>query len=92
MTAIAWLLLPLRAGRMPWGADAVFRLLRWVHPWGMTEVFLLALLVALAKLAAIASVVPGIALWSFGVLMVLLAAADSTLETRKLWAMLEAGR
>lgn len=92
MIAIAWLLLPLRAGRAPAGGDAAFRLLRWVQPWGMTEVFLLALLVALAKLAAIASVVPGIALWSFGALMILLAAAQSALETREIWALMEARR
>jgi len=92
MVCVAWLLLPLRAGRIPPSADAVFRLIRWIQPWGMTEVFLLALLVALVKLAAIASVVPGIALWSFGVLMVLLAAAAGALEPRELWARLEAGQ
>ena len=92
MAAVAWLLVPLRAGRLPRSADLVFRLLRAVQPWGMTEVFLLALLVALVKLAAIASVVPGIALWCFGILMVLLAAAAGALESREFWAALEARR
>ena len=92
MAAVAWLLVPLRAGRVPRGADAVFRLLRAIQPWGMTEVFLLALLVALVKLAAIASVVPGVALWCFGILMVLLAAAAGALDTREFWAALEARR
>jgi paraquat-inducible protein A len=92
MVAIAWLLVPLKVGRVPPGAGWIFRFLRSVQPWGMTEVFLLALLVALAKLSAIAAVVPGIALWAFGILMVLLAAAAAALETRELWATLEAAR
>ena len=53
---------------MPRGLPAVFRLVHAVRPWGMVEVFMLGTLVALTKLAALASVVPGIALWSFGVL------------------------
>ena len=48
----------------------------------MTEVLILGMLVALVKLAHIASVVPGIALWSFGALMLLLAAASSLRSIR----------
>jgi paraquat-inducible protein A len=92
LLAIAWLLLPLRAGRVPPGAGPVFRFLLSIRPWGMTEVFLLALLVALVKLAAIATVVPGIALFSFGALMILLAAAASALDTHELWAAIQAAR
>jgi paraquat-inducible protein A len=88
MTATAWLLLPLRAGHKPTKPDLAFRLLRFVQPWGLIEVFLLALLVAVVKLAAIATVIPGISLWAFGALMLLLAAADSALDTRELWATL----
>jgi paraquat-inducible protein A len=92
LLAITWLLLPLRAGRVPPGAGPVFRFLLSIRPWGMTEVFLLALLVALVKLAAIATVVPGIALFSFGALMILLAAAASALDTHELWAAIQAAR
>ena len=43
----------------------------------MTEVLILGMLVALVKLAHIAGVVPGIALWAFGALMLLLAAISA---------------
>jgi paraquat-inducible protein A len=86
---IVWLLLPLRLGRRPYRADLVFRLLHVAQSWGMTEVLILGLLVALVKLAHIASVVPDIALWSFGALMLLLAAAAAAFDPRDLWARLE---
>ncbi|CAB3762386.1 paraquat-inducible protein A [Paraburkholderia humisilvae] len=86
---IVWLLLPLRLGRRPYRADRVFRLLHIAQSWGMTEVLILGLLVALVKLAHIASVVPDIALWSFIALMLLLAAAAAAFDPRDLWARLE---
>jgi len=67
--------LPLRLGYRPYRADFVFRMLHVAQSWGMTEVLILGLLVALVKLAHIASVVPDTALWSCGALMLLLAAA-----------------
>ena len=86
---LVWLLLPLRLGRTPYHADVVFRTLRIAQEWGMTEVLILGLLVALVKLAHIAAVVTGTALWSFGALMLMLAAAASAFDTRDLWARLK---
>jgi paraquat-inducible protein A len=85
MTAMAYLLVPLWLGRRPYHADLVFRLMHLAQPWGMTEVLILGMLVALVKLAHIASVVPGVALWSFGALMLLMAAAASAFDPRALW-------
>jgi len=81
-----WMLLPLRFGRVPWRAAAGFRLFQLARPWGMTEVLILGLLVALVKLAHIAKVVPGTALWSFIALMLLLAAASAAFDPREAWA------
>ena len=89
IAAFLYLLLPLKLGRVPRGLPAVFRVLHGVRPWGMVEVFLLGTLVALTKLAALASVVPGIALWSFGVLMFLVAAAAASFDTHEFWDRVE---
>jgi paraquat-inducible protein A len=85
MATMIYLLVPLRFGRVPYRFDAIFRLLQLVRPWGMTEVLILGMLVALVKLAHIASVVPGTALWTFGALMVLLAAASGAFDPREFW-------
>lgn len=86
---MVWLLLPLFLGRVPWRADTVFRLLRVAREWGMTEVLMLGLLVALVKLAHIASVVTGPALWSLAALMALLVAASSACDERAMWMRID---
>jgi paraquat-inducible protein A len=90
MLAVVYMLLPLRLGRVPRRPDLVLRLLRRVTPWGMTEVLILGMLVALVKLAVIASVVPGIALWAFGAVMLLLAAAAAGFQPNDVWARISA--
>jgi paraquat-inducible protein A len=49
-------------------------------------------LVALVKLLHLAAVVPGIALWSFGAMMLAHAASFSAFDPRELWARLEPRR
>ncbi|SAL06439.1 PqiA family integral membrane protein [Caballeronia arationis] len=83
MAGIAYLLLPLPLGRVPPQPAVVFRLVHWAMSWGMTEVLILGVLVALVKLAHIAGVVPGIALWAFGALMLLLAAMSAAFDPRE---------
>lgn len=86
--ALVYLLLPLKFNHVPDDAARVFRALHRAIEWSMVEVFMLGVLVALVKLAHIAAVVPGIALWSFAALMLLLAAALSTFDPRAMWARL----
>ncbi|MEM5460753.1 paraquat-inducible protein A [Paraburkholderia phytofirmans] len=85
MSAMAYLLFPLWRRRLPYRPDIVFRVLHLARPWGMTEVLILGMLVALVKLAHIASVVPGVALWTFGALMLILAAASAAFDPHDLW-------
>jgi paraquat-inducible protein A len=92
MMAVAYLLLPLRTGHIPHRPDIVMRVLSWVTPWGMIEVLILGMLVALVKLAAIASVVPGIAMWAFGAVMLVLAAAAAAFDPHEIWARIDVAR
>lgn len=55
-----------------------------VRPWGMIEVFMLGVLVALVKLSHMARVLPGTALWAFAALTVLMAAILS-FDLDSLW-------
>jgi paraquat-inducible protein A len=92
MVAVAYVLLPLRTGHIPRRPDIVLRVLRHVTPWGMIEVLILGMLVALVKLAAIAIVVPGIAMGAFGGVMLLLAAAASTFDPHDIWSRIDRAR
>ncbi len=80
------LLLPRRAGRRALGFAWLVRGLQALRPWGMIEVFLLGVLVAIVKLAGLAVVVAGPALWAFIGLTVLLTAVLS-FDPRMFWEL-----
>ena len=92
ITSLLYLLLPLRRRRRAEGQSQVFRALSRVRPWAMSEVFMLGALVALVKLAAIAQVVPGIALFSYGALMLTLSTLTSITPTEQFWRWVEGAR
>ena len=85
MTLMLYVLLPLKFGHMPEGLAQILRVLQSVRPWSMTQVFILGVLVALVKLQHLAHVVPRIALWSFGGLILTLTAAIASFNTHELW-------
>ncbi len=86
---IFYVLAPLRLGFRPPYATRVFRIFETLHPWAMTEVYMLGILVAVVKLADLASLEPGIALYSFAALIVAMAATDASLENHEIWDRLE---
>lgn len=92
LSALLYVLLPLRLGMRPRGGAHVFRLVRRIQTWSMMEVFMLGVLVSLVKLADMAEIVPGIALWSFALLIAVLATATVSLDARVVWRKLEAPR
>ena len=74
----------------PWFAR-LFRFVRVLRPWGMIEVFMLGTLVALVKLSHMARVLPGVSLWAFGALTVLMAVIVS-FDFHWLWVEAESRR
>ena len=79
------ILMALKRGRIPAGFTHVMRLLRIFNPWGMVEVFIIGVIVALVKLAHYGTLIPGIALWSLGALTLLMAATASSFNVRDIW-------
>jgi len=63
-------------------------MLRWVRHlqiWSMLEVMMLGVLVALVKIAQLASVTPGVGMYALGSLIVLLPAISLTFDRREVW-------
>jgi paraquat-inducible protein A len=87
--ALLYLLIPLWRRRRARGESAVFRLLVAVRRWTFMEVFMLGALVALVRLSNYAHVLPGIALWSCGLLMMCLSALTSATSPEQFWAWVE---
>ena len=93
LAGLLYLLLPLKVKLLPWWKPAlVFRSIQRIHPWAMMEVFMVGILVSMVKLAKLAKVVPGIAIYSFAILIFVLAAAASSLDPHLIWDRLEIDR
>ncbi|MBP1728908.1 MAG: paraquat-inducible protein [Deltaproteobacteria bacterium] len=82
---MAHILLALKLGRTPAGFNGIMRILQHFYPWGMVEVFIIGVIVALVKLTHYGSLIPGIALWSLGILTLLLTAAASSFNIHDIW-------
>jgi paraquat-inducible protein A len=88
---LVYVLLPLKFNRIPWKLATVFRFQQSLGPWGMMEVFMLGILVSVVKLAGMADIVPGLALWSFALLIFVLAGAAAALDPEIIWEQVRYG-
>ncbi len=79
-------LLPLTLNRMPPWLPRLFRRVRTLVPWGMLDVFMVGILVAVVKLADMAVIVPGASLFALGALIFVLAAAQAALDPDLVWS------
>jgi len=87
-TYIAFVLALLLASRRSPVPEWVGEAMRWVghlQTWSMVEVMLLGILVALVKIAELATVTPGIGMYAIGALVLLLPAIQRTLDVDALW-------
>jgi paraquat-inducible protein A len=86
---VALLLVVLLAVRRPpapaWVGDAM-RMADRLRPWSMNEVLMLGILVALTKIAQLASVFPGPGLYAMLAVVLLLPAIMSTFDAREVWS------
>jgi paraquat-inducible protein A len=89
---ILFMLTVLLAMRRPPAPHWVGEMLRWGHamePWSMNEVMILGILVALIKIAELATVEPGIAMYAVGALVVLFAAIMISADPNEAWKRIE---
>jgi paraquat-inducible protein A len=92
LLGMLYILLPLKFNRVPRHLAEVFRFVRILQPWGMVEVFMLGILVSIVKLIKMATIVPGISLYCFAVLIFILAGSMASLDPRIIWGRLDRGR
>jgi paraquat-inducible protein A len=88
LTGLLYILLPLNFNCIPWFAPQIYRIVRSIGFWSMLEVLMLGILVSIVKLSALAAVIPGIALWAFGLLIFVIAAILNDLDTEILWQLI----
>jgi len=89
---LLYVLLPIKLGRRPWNLGLSYRVLEFLQPWGMLEVYMLGVLVAITKLSGMATIEMGTAFYAFVALIVLTTAASSSMDPRVVWERLEPAR
>ena len=87
--ALVYVLWPMKRGHRLPVSRRIFRLALSLRPWSMTEVFLLGILISVVKLAKMATIIPGTALFSFLALVFVLAAVNVFLDPRTIWEKMD---
>jgi paraquat-inducible protein A len=89
---LLFILTVLLAVRRPPAPQWVGEMLRWaesMRPWSMNEVMLLGILVALIKIAELATVDAGIGMYAVGALVLLFPAMMVTFDPDEIWKRVE---
>ena len=89
LCCMLYILLPLYLNWVPRHLAGVLRLVQFLKPWGMMEVFLMGILVSIVKLVKMATIIPGVALFAFLALIFVLAAMTVTLDEHLVWEKLD---
>jgi paraquat-inducible protein A len=89
LAALVYVLWPLKCGYCLPARRRMFRLALALRPWSMTEVFLLGILVSVIKLAKLATIIPGAALFAFLVLVFALAAVNTFVNPHTIWEKID---
>ncbi len=89
MLGLLYIMVPLKRNRPARHTALALRFFLHLQPWGMMEVFLMGILVSLVKVGKMATIVPGLAVIAFGILIFVLAAAMTALDPHLVWERLE---
>jgi paraquat-inducible protein A len=85
LLSMLYILWPLQLNRIPHHLAHALRLVGFLKPWGMVEVFMMGILVSAVKLLKMASIIPGVALFAFMALIFVLAALTVALDEHQVW-------
>lgn len=92
LVGVAYVLISLRFGFCAPHLAAIYRWVRMLQPWAMTDIFMLGIFVSVAKLAGMGSIIPGVALYAFVALMFILPAIFVALNPESIWERLPLNR
>jgi len=82
-------LIAARRAPAPQWVGTLLRWSNWHQPWAMVEVMMLGLLVALIKIAELATVNPGIGMFAAGALVALVTAMTVSFDPGEVWKRVE---
>lgn len=88
MLGLLYVFIPMKLNFRVKYAVPAFRLFQHVKPWSMMEIYMLGILIAMVKLGKMATIVPGLAVIAFGLLIFVLNFAITAVDTHMVWERL----
>ena len=88
MCSLLYVFVPLKLNLKVKHAIHVFRLFQHVKPWSMMEIYMLGILVSIVKLGKMATIVPGLAVIAFAMLIFTLTFSISAVDSHMVWERL----
>jgi len=85
MIAALYLLIATRLGFQPRGKGVAYRMVRFLMPWSMLGVFMLAVLIAIVKLLDLAEIEAGVSLIAFAALLPVSVMAQQRFDSSLFW-------
>lgn len=89
LAGLLYVMVPIKLNSRAPFSRQLFSLYQQVRPWSMVEVFMLGILVSLVKLAKMATIVPGVAVFAFTCLVFALTFAVSSVDAHLVWERLD---
>lgn len=88
LLGLLYIFIPLKFNVSVKFAIPVFRLFHNVKSWSMMEIYMLGILIAMVKLGKMATIVPGLAVIAFGLLIFVLNFAITSVDSHMVWEKL----
>ena len=88
MLGLLYIFIPLKLNTTAKYAIPVFCLFKHIKPWSMMEIYMLGILVSIVKLGKMATIMPGLAVIAFGLLIFVLNFALTSVDEHLVWEKL----
>jgi paraquat-inducible protein A len=85
LLGMSYILFLLSLGKKVPAGKPILKSVIYLQPWGMLDIYMIGILVALIKLLKIGTVLPGIALYSFAGLILVQIAISMMIDHHQLW-------
>ena len=76
-------------GFYPKNTPSMLKVIEKILPWGMIDVFLIGVLVSIVKLVKMGDIIPGISMYTFGAMILILAYAQLIFHPHEVWRVVD---
>lgn len=92
LLSVFYVSLSRKLGRVLPDAEVMSRLLGWIRPWMMSDVFLVGVLIGLIKIVSLAHIETGPSFWAFGVYLLMFLKVTTDFEPSTFWEQFGGGQ